>query len=137
VRVSFECPSLFADAVKVDLRVANAVCALGATAERICSDIRHLANLKEMEEPFEKSQIVRTTVQPSSTCLSLTHFQGSSAMAYKVSGWSITVNQGTALTLSRGTRCGPSASRPWAGSSPACPPTLLRHLRHSGLRGRE
>ncbi|KAM7192551.1 adenylosuccinate lyase [Rhypophila sp. PSN 637] len=50
---------------KVDLRVANAVCALGATAERICGDIRHLANLKEMEEPFEKSQI------------------GSSAMAYK------------------------------------------------------
>ncbi|KAJ4407258.1 adenylosuccinase ade13 [Neurospora sp. IMI 360204] len=50
---------------KVDLRVANAVCALGATAERITSDIRHLANLKEMEEPFEKSQI------------------GSSAMAYK------------------------------------------------------
>ncbi|KAL2188748.1 Adenylosuccinate lyase [Thermothelomyces heterothallicus CBS 203.75] len=50
---------------EVDLRVANAVCALGATAERICSDIRHLANLKEMEEPFEKSQI------------------GSSAMAYK------------------------------------------------------
>jgi len=45
---------------KVDLRVANAVCALGATAERICSDIRHLANLKEMEEPFEKSQIVST-----------------------------------------------------------------------------
>jgi adenylosuccinate lyase len=45
--------------MKVDLRVANAVCALGATAERICGDIRHLANLKEMEEPFEKSQIVR------------------------------------------------------------------------------
>jgi len=43
---------------KVDLRVANAVCALGATAQRICGDIRHLANLKEMEEPFEKSQIV-------------------------------------------------------------------------------
>ena len=42
------------------------MCALGATAERICTDIRHLANLKEMEEPFEKSQI------------------GSSAMAYKV-----------------------------------------------------
>ncbi|KAK3322365.1 L-Aspartase-like protein [Apodospora peruviana] len=50
---------------KVDLRVANVVCALGATVERICADIRHLANLKEMEEPFEKSQI------------------GSSAMAYK------------------------------------------------------
>ena len=48
--------------MKVDLRVANAVCALGATAERICSDIRHLANLKEMEEPFEKSQIVRQSI---------------------------------------------------------------------------
>jgi adenylosuccinate lyase len=52
--------------VKVDLRVANAVCALGATAERICSDIRHLANLKEMEEPFEKSQIVSCPVAPES-----------------------------------------------------------------------
>lgn len=48
---------------QVDLRVANAVCALGATAERICSDIRHLANLKELEEPFEKSQIVRQLYQ--------------------------------------------------------------------------
>lgn len=53
------------DNVKVDLRVANAVCALGATAERICSDIRHLANLKEMEEPFEKSQIVGLLNLPS------------------------------------------------------------------------
>jgi len=53
---------LVANVEKVDLRVANAVCALGATAERICSDIRHLANLKEMEEPFEKSQIVRSFV---------------------------------------------------------------------------
>ncbi|KAI1100603.1 adenylosuccinate lyase [Jackrogersella minutella] len=50
---------------KVDLRVANAVAGLGATAQRITSDIRHLANLKELEEPFEKDQI------------------GSSAMAYK------------------------------------------------------
>ncbi|KAI0887935.1 adenylosuccinate lyase [Annulohypoxylon maeteangense] len=50
---------------KVDLRVANAIAGLGATAQRITSDIRHLANLKELEEPFEKDQI------------------GSSAMAYK------------------------------------------------------
>ncbi|KAI2472813.1 adenylosuccinate lyase [Annulohypoxylon bovei var. microspora] len=50
---------------KVDLRVANAIAGLGATAQRITSDIRHLANLKEIEEPFEKDQI------------------GSSAMAYK------------------------------------------------------
>src|ERR1051325_5474316 len=43
---------------KVDLRIANAVCALGATAQRICGDIRHLANLKMIEEPFSKTQIV-------------------------------------------------------------------------------
>ncbi|KAA8565667.1 hypothetical protein MFRU_006g02520 [Monilinia fructicola] len=50
---------------KVDLRIANALSSFGATAQRISSDIRHLANLKELEEPFEKDQI------------------GSSAMAYK------------------------------------------------------
>jgi len=50
---------------KVDLRVANALSAFGATVQRITGDIRHLASAKEMEEPFEKNQI------------------GSSAMAYK------------------------------------------------------
>ncbi|KAI0137438.1 adenylosuccinate lyase, partial [Xylariales sp. AK1849] len=50
---------------KIDLRIANAICGLGATVQQITSDIRHLANLKEVEEPFEKDQI------------------GSSAMAYK------------------------------------------------------
>lgn len=50
---------------KVDLRVANALSAFGATVQKIGSDIRHLASQKEIEEPFEKDQI------------------GSSAMAYK------------------------------------------------------
>ncbi|KAL1982905.1 hypothetical protein VTN96DRAFT_757 [Rasamsonia emersonii] len=50
---------------KVDLRVANALCSFGATAQRIACDIRHLAHMKEIEEPFEATQI------------------GSSAMAYK------------------------------------------------------
>jgi len=50
---------------KVDLRIANALSSFGATVQKISSDIRHLAHLKEMEEPFEKDQI------------------GSSAMAYK------------------------------------------------------
>ncbi|ROT40422.1 adenylosuccinate lyase [Sodiomyces alkalinus F11] len=50
---------------KVDLDIANAICGLGTTAMHITSDIRHLANMKELEEPFEKDQI------------------GSSAMAYK------------------------------------------------------
>lgn len=50
---------------KVDLIVANAITGLGATAQKIAGDIRHLAAWKELEEPFEKEQI------------------GSSAMAYK------------------------------------------------------
>ncbi|KAH8705663.1 adenylosuccinate lyase [Talaromyces proteolyticus] len=50
---------------KVDLIIANAICGLGATAQRITGDIRHLASWKEVEEPFETDQI------------------GSSAMAYK------------------------------------------------------
>ncbi|KAI9826634.1 MAG: adenylosuccinase ade13 [Thelocarpon impressellum] len=50
---------------KVDLDIANALSSFGATCQRIGGDIRHLAMIKEMEEPFEKDQI------------------GSSAMAYK------------------------------------------------------
>jgi adenylosuccinate lyase len=50
---------------KVDLRIANALSAFGATVQKIGSDIRHLASMKEIEEPREASQI------------------GSSAMAYK------------------------------------------------------
>ncbi|EAT86203.1 adenylosuccinate lyase [Parastagonospora nodorum] len=50
---------------KVDLLIASAISGLGATAQKISGDIRHLAAWKEVEEPFEKDQI------------------GSSAMAYK------------------------------------------------------
>jgi adenylosuccinate lyase len=50
---------------KVDVDVIQVLSSLGATAHKIATDIRLLANLKEMEEPFEKDQI------------------GSSAMAYK------------------------------------------------------
>lgn len=50
---------------RVDLHVANALSAFGSTVQRIAADIRHLAHEKEIEEPFEKTQI------------------GSSAMAYK------------------------------------------------------
>lgn len=35
---------------KVDLNVAQSLAGVGATAQRICTDIRHLANLKEIEE---------------------------------------------------------------------------------------
>lgn len=50
---------------KVDTDVVARLSSLGATAHKICTDIRLLASRKEVEEPFEKSQI------------------GSSAMAYK------------------------------------------------------
>ncbi|KAJ1560103.1 hypothetical protein HK405_008212 [Cladochytrium tenue] len=50
---------------KVDLDVLAALASFGASAHKMCSDIRILASLKELEEPFEKDQI------------------GSSAMAYK------------------------------------------------------
>ncbi|KAI9890550.1 MAG: adenylosuccinase ade13 [Vezdaea aestivalis] len=50
---------------KVDLEISNALSSFGTTCQRICTDLRHLAMLKEVEEPFEKDQI------------------GSSAMAYK------------------------------------------------------
>ena len=51
---------------KVDLMmIANAVAGLGATAQKYCGDIRHLAAFEEVEEPFEStltgsSAMVRT-----------------------------------------------------------------------------
>ena len=42
---------------KVDLLVANAVAGLGSSAQKITTDMRLLAHLKEMEEPFESLQI--------------------------------------------------------------------------------
>ncbi|KAJ7221770.1 L-Aspartase-like protein [Mycena rebaudengoi] len=50
---------------KVDVDVLAPLASLGATAHKMATDIRLLANLKEIEEPFESTQI------------------GSSAMAYK------------------------------------------------------
>ena len=50
---------------KVDTSVANILAGIAASAHKMSNDIRLLQHLKEVEEPFEKSQI------------------GSSAMAYK------------------------------------------------------
>ena len=50
---------------KIDTLVVNVLASIAQSAHKVCNDIRLLANLKEMEEPFEKSQV------------------GSSAMAYK------------------------------------------------------
>ncbi|KAG7006462.1 adenylosuccinate lyase [Physcia stellaris] len=53
---------------KVDLRIANALSAFGATAIRIATDIRHLAHDKVLDEPHEATQVGT----------------GSSAMAFKM-----------------------------------------------------
>ena len=50
---------------KMETRVANVLAGIAASAHKMSNDIRLLQHLKEVEEPFEKSQI------------------GSSAMAYK------------------------------------------------------
>ncbi|MEN6424839.1 MAG: adenylosuccinate lyase, partial [Phycisphaerales bacterium] len=50
---------------KIDTLIVNTLALVAQSAHKTCNDLRLLAHLKEMEEPFEKSQI------------------GSSAMAYK------------------------------------------------------
>jgi len=42
---------------KVDLDILSSLASLGSSIHKICSDIRLLANFKELEEPFEKEQI--------------------------------------------------------------------------------
>ncbi|GAF98430.1 unnamed protein product, partial [marine sediment metagenome] len=50
---------------KIDTFVVSTLASIAQSAHKLCNDLRLLANLKEIEEPFEKSQV------------------GSSAMAYK------------------------------------------------------
>lgn len=42
---------------KIDSRVLFLLADLGASVHKICLDLRHLQALKEMEEPFEESQV--------------------------------------------------------------------------------
>ena len=50
---------------KVDAQVVYCLAGIAASVQKFCNDVRILASIKEIEEPFEKSQV------------------GSSAMAYK------------------------------------------------------
>ena len=50
---------------KIDAEIAQALAGVGASVHKFCNDIRLLAGMKEIEEPFEAAQV------------------GSSAMAYK------------------------------------------------------
>ena len=60
---------------KVDVEVLSVLTHLRASVHGICTDIRLLANRKELEEPFEKQQI-GSSATPTSRTL---HTQGSAA----------------------------------------------------------
>jgi adenylosuccinate lyase len=81
---------------KIDTFVVNSLATIAQSAHKLCNDLRLLANLKEIEEPFEKSQI------------------GSSAMAYKRNP--MRCERVTALSrfvLSLATSPGMTASEQW------------------------
>ena len=42
---------------KIDTQILNALAGAAQSAHKMCNDIRLLANLKEIEEPFEKTQV--------------------------------------------------------------------------------
>ncbi|VDP42109.1 unnamed protein product [Echinostoma caproni] len=42
---------------KLDTEIVNVLSSLGASIHKICTDIRLLASFKEVEEPFETSQV--------------------------------------------------------------------------------
>ena len=97
---------------KIDVDVANALGSFGSTCERIGIDIRHLAMLKEVEEPFEKDQIGSSAMV---SCLIL--YQALSDFHRPISA----------------TQCAPNACALWAGTFRTFPRMLLTRTRHSGL----
>ncbi len=50
---------------KIDAQIISTLAGIAASVHKFCNDIRLLAGMKQMEEPFEQEQV------------------GSSAMAYK------------------------------------------------------
>lgn len=61
----------------------NALGGLGATGERIATDIRLLAHDKELEEPFEKDRELKLISAKKIYDVDMCEEIGSSAMAYK------------------------------------------------------
>jgi len=81
---------------KIDTLVINCLASVAQSAHKMCNDLRLLANLKEIEEPFEKSQV------------------GSSAMAYKRNPMrSERVTALSRLVLSLATSPAMTASEQW------------------------
>jgi len=81
---------------KIDTLVVNCLASIAQSAHKLCNDLRLLANQKEIEEPFEKSQV------------------GSSAMAYKRNPMrSERVTALSRLVLSLATSPAMTASEQW------------------------
>jgi adenylosuccinate lyase len=81
---------------KLDTLVVNTLALVAQSAHKVCNDLRLLANLKEMEEPFEKYQV------------------GSSAMPYKRNPMRCERVTGLArLVLSLATSPAQTASEQW------------------------
>jgi len=81
---------------KIDTLVINCLASVAQSAHKLCNDLRLLANQKEIEEPFEKSQV------------------GSSAMAYKRNPMrSERVTALSRLVLSLATSPAMTASEQW------------------------
>ncbi|MDH4238148.1 MAG: adenylosuccinate lyase [Phycisphaerae bacterium] len=81
---------------KIDTLVVNCLASVAQSAHKLCNDLRLLANQKEIEEPFEKSQV------------------GSSAMAYKRNPMrSERVTALSRLVLSLATSPAMTASEQW------------------------
>ena len=81
---------------KIDTLIVNCLASVAQSAHKLCNDLRLLANLKEVEEPFEKSQV------------------GSSAMAYKRNPMrSERVTALSRLVLSLATSPAMTASEQW------------------------
>ena len=84
---------------KVDAQVVSALAGVAASVHKFCNDIRLLAGMKQIEEPFEEEQV------------------GSSAMAYKRNPMRCERATGLArfvISLASSPRCRP---RPSSGSS--------------------
>ncbi len=81
---------------KIDTLIINSLASVAQSAHKLCNDVRLLANLKEIEEPFETSQV------------------GSSAMAYKRNPMRCErITALSRLVLSLATSPGMTASEQW------------------------
>lgn len=103
---------------KIDVDVSNALGSFGSTCERVGIDIRHLAMLKELEEPFEKDQIGSSAMVSSNYDMVIKPSIGANA----------DLRRPTSVTL-----CDPSVCARSEDTFRTFPRTLLTPTRPSGL----